>query len=113
MLTRALGWSSVFFINVPLALGALTMTFVVLPKDLPVDRTRSFDLAGALTVTRSVTLVVWSLVHGPERGWIDPQFIPAVLGMALGWTFTRIELRARDPLMPRVLLRIPSSAWPS
>ena len=69
VLTRYLGWSSVFFINVPLAVGALVLTFVVVPQDPPRDRTRRFDLAGALTAMAAVTLVVWSLVHGPQLGW--------------------------------------------
>ena len=108
VLTRYLGWSSVFFINVPLAVGALILTFVVLPQDLPRDRTRRFDLAGALTAMGAVTLLVWALVHGPEHGWTALGVLgPAVLGLVLGWAFTRIERRARDPLMPRVLVRSP------
>jgi MFS family permease len=108
VLTRYLGWSSVFFINVPLAVGALILTFVVLPQDLPRDRTRRFDLAGALTAMGAVTLAVWALVHGPEHGWTALGVLgPAVVGLALGWAFTRIERRARDPLMPRVLVRSP------
>ena len=108
VLTRYLGWSSVFFINVPLAVGALILTFVVLPQDPPRDRTRRFDLAGALTAMGAVTLLVWALVHGPEHGWTALGVLgPAVLGLVLGWAFTRIERRARDPLMPRVLVRSP------
>ncbi len=68
VLTRYLGWSSVFFVNVPLALGALVLTFVVVPQDPSRDRTRRFDLAGALTAMVAVMLVVWSLVHGPQLG---------------------------------------------
>ncbi|MPZ62231.1 MAG: MFS transporter [Propionibacteriales bacterium] len=106
VLTRGFGWSSVFFINVPLATGAIAMAFIVIPKDLPLDRTRSFDLAGALAATASVTLIVWSLIQGPEIGWTSPQVVgPAFMGIVLAWTFTRIELRARDPLVPHVLLR--------
>ena len=108
VLTRYLGWSSVFFINVPLAVGALVLTFVVVPQDPPRDRTRRFDLAGALTAMAAVTLVVWSLVHGPQLGWTAAAVLgPAALGLALGWVFTRIERRAHDPLMPRVLVRSP------
>ena len=65
VLTRYLGWSSVFFVNVPLALGALVLTFVVVPQDPSRDRTRRFDLAGALTAMVAVMLVVWSAGAGP------------------------------------------------
>ena len=38
LLTRYLGWSAVFFVNVPLALAAWVATFVVVPRDPPRDR---------------------------------------------------------------------------
>ncbi len=108
LLTRYLGWSAVFFVNVPLALAALAAAFVVVPQDPPRDRTRRFDLAGALAAMSSVTLVVWALVQGPELGWsAAPVGVPAVLGLLLGWAFTRIERRARDPLIPRALVGNP------
>jgi MFS family permease len=105
LLTRWWGWSSVFFVNVPLALGALLLTFLVVPGDPPVDRTRPFDLAGALTVTLSVTLLVWALVQGPELGWLSAPIVgPTLAGLASISVLTRIELRARAPLVPRVLV---------
>jgi MFS family permease len=108
VLTRYLGWSAVFLVNVPLVLAALALTFVVVPRDPPRDRTRRFDLAGALAAMSSVTLVVWALVQGPELGWgATPVTVPAGLGLLLGWAFTRIERRARDPLLPRVLVGNP------
>ena len=105
LLTRYLGWSAVFFVNVPLALAALAVTFVVVPRDPPRDRARRFDLTGALAAISSVTLVVWALVQGPELGWTAaPVSVPAAVGLLLGWAFTRIERRARDPLIPRALV---------
>jgi MFS family permease len=108
VLTRYLGWSSVFLVNVPLALGALVLAFVVVAQDPPRDRTRQFDVAGALTAMSSVTLVVWALVQGPELGWTTgPVIGPGALGLVLGWAFTRIERRAPDPLIPRALAHNP------
>ena len=59
---------AVFFINVPLAVAALVLTFVVRPQDPPRDRTRRFDLAGALAAMSSPSR--WS--SGPwctARSW--------------------------------------------
>ena len=85
VLTRYLGWASVFFINVPLALAALALAFAVVPADPPRDRSRRFDLAGVFTAMSSVTLVVWALVQGPELGWsAAPVTVPVVLGLLLG-----------------------------
>jgi hypothetical protein len=75
------------------------------PRDPPIDRTRRFDLAGALTATLSVTLIVWALVRGPELGWLAvPVIGPAAAGVVLSGAFVVIELRARDPPVPRALL---------
>jgi EmrB/QacA subfamily drug resistance transporter len=105
LLTRYLGWSAVFFVNVPLALAALAAAFVVVPHDPPRDRTRRFDLVGALAAMSSVTLLVWALVQGPELGWTAPSVgVAAVVGVLLGGVFVRIERRARDPLVPPALV---------
>ena len=104
LLTRYLGWSAVFLVNVPLALAALVAAFVVVPQDPPRDRTRRFDLTGALTAMSSVTLVVWALVQGPEVAGAQRRSAFRPSWVCSGWAFTRIERRARDPLIPRALV---------
>ena len=105
LLTRSLGWSSVFFVNVPLAVTAVALTFFVVPRDAPADLARPFDVAGATTATASVSLVVWALVRGPELGWTAAAVVgPAVAGLICAGAFVRIERRARDPLVPGVLV---------
>lgn len=106
LLTRALGWSFVFFVNIPLAVGALLLAFAVVPKDAKVNRAPGFDLAGALTVTLAVTLAVWTLVRGPELGWTAVVITgPAVLSIVLLGTFAKIEQQARDPLISADLVK--------
>ena len=77
LLTSALGWESVFFVNVPLAGAAALLAFALIPADPPVERGRSFDLPGALSVTAGVTLVVFALVRGPALGWASPVVVAA------------------------------------
>src|SRR5215212_3357912 len=108
VLTRYLGWSWVFFVNVPPVVAALVLTFVVVPPDGPRDRTGRFDLAGALTAMAAVTLMLWALVQGPDLGWTAAGVLgPAALGLVLAGAFTRIERRAADPLVPRALAGSP------
>lgn len=105
LLTNAFGWSAVFFVNVPLAFGAVLATFAVVPRDPRRDHTRRFDLAGALAATVAITMLVGALVGGPEAGWTSfPIIGAAVAGLGLCWVFAKVESRARDPLVPRVLL---------
>jgi MFS family permease len=71
-LTSVFGWRAVFLVNVPLAGFALIAALNLIDPDAPIDRSRAFDLPGAVTVTGSVTLVVLALVQGPNLGWWSP-----------------------------------------
>jgi MFS family permease len=92
VLTEAFGWAAVFYVNVPLAGGALLLAFRLIAPDVVRPVRRGFDLPGALTGTVGVTGVVLALV----QGW------GAFAGIGVGClvAFVVIEHRARDPLMP-------------
>jgi MFS family permease len=105
LLTSALGWEAVFFVNVPLATAAALLAFALIPADSALERARSFDLPGALSVTGGVTLVVFALVRGPELGWASAEVLVAALGGGLMLaSFAVIERRSADPLLPPRLL---------
>ena len=74
LLTQALGWEAVFFVNVPLATLAVGLAFVLIPADGAREHGRSFDLPGALSATLGITLIVFALVEGPSLGWGSPRF---------------------------------------
>jgi EmrB/QacA subfamily drug resistance transporter len=105
VLTQAFGWEAVFFVNVPLVAIALVLAFALIPPDRERDRSRRFDLPGALSATLGITLVVFALVQGPNLGWGSAAVIASVLAGLLSLTaFPLIERRGRDPLMPPRLL---------
>ena len=68
MLTEWAGWEWVLFVNVPIAaIGAL-----LAPRLLPESRNegaRHFDVAGAVSVTAGLSLLVYALVDAPSAGW--------------------------------------------
>src|SRR4029453_10561504 len=105
VLTQALGWEAVFFINVPLAAMAATLAFRLIPADRRPDTQRSFDLAGALCASMGVTLLVFALVEGPSLGWASPAIVAAAAGgvIALG-VLALVERSSPDPLVPPRLL---------
>jgi EmrB/QacA subfamily drug resistance transporter len=105
VLTQALGWESVFFVNVPLAALAIVLAFTLIPADGERDTSRSFDLPGALIATLGVTLLVFALVQGPNLGWGSPAIVTsAAASLILLGALVIIERRSRDPLVPRRLL---------
>ncbi|MFI1730452.1 MFS transporter [Streptomyces acidicola] len=106
VLTNYLGWESVFYVNVPLAMGAAAAALAIIPKDAPRERGRTFDLAGGLTATIGFTALVFGVVQGPEAGWGSAETIIALLGGALFiGLFLIVEARTAHPLMPLRLFR--------
>ncbi|CAK9888694.1 Multidrug resistance protein Stp [Pseudomonas fluorescens] len=108
ILTQWLGWQAVFLVNVPLAGACAWAAGYWIPADPVRAQGRSFDLAGALTITLGGSLLVLALIEGPSWGWQRPLFwtvlAAALICLAL---FGVIETRSRDPLMPLRLLRTP------
>ncbi|TIS99097.1 MFS transporter [Mesorhizobium sp.] len=101
LLTSAFGWPSVFYVNVLLAGVAIIAAFAIIPRDRKRHEHRSFDLPGALTVTAGATLLVFTLVQGPEYGWGSTAIIvSAALAAFFLIAFAAIEARSADPLMP-------------
>jgi EmrB/QacA subfamily drug resistance transporter len=100
------GWEWIFFINIPLGLGALALSPVLLPESRGVGVGRSYDPLGALTVTGALVALIYALVEAPDAGWGSAQTIglfvaSAVLLAAFAW----IESRAKAPLVPLRILR--------
>jgi EmrB/QacA subfamily drug resistance transporter len=105
VLTQALGWEAVFFVNVPLIGIVLPLAFILIPADSEREIGRRFDLPGALSVTLGVTLLVFALVQGPNLGWGSPGVLAsAAAGLLSLMAFAVIERRSRDPLVPPRLL---------
>jgi MFS family permease len=105
LLTQALGWESVFFVNVLLAALALLLTFPLIARDRQANTQRTFDLPGALSATLGVTSLVFALVQGPTFGWRAPSIIAsAVVGLLLLGALVIIERHSSDPLVPSRLV---------
>jgi EmrB/QacA subfamily drug resistance transporter len=99
-LTDLASWRWVFLINVPIALAA----FVVVPRLVAESRVaaqRSFDLAGAVTVTAGMTILVYALLKTSDYGWGSPAtYALLAAGISLLGAFALIESRSAAPLIP-------------
>jgi EmrB/QacA subfamily drug resistance transporter len=100
------GWEWIFFINLPIGLLALALSPVLLRESRESTAKRSYDPAGALTITGALVLLVYAVVEAPETGWADAQTVLLLAASAsLLATFVLIESRHRAPLVPLRMFR--------
>jgi EmrB/QacA subfamily drug resistance transporter len=106
-LTQTFGWQTVFYINIPVGLLALTMSSVFIPKDLPADKNKRFDLPGAIVFMIGLTALMLGLNKGADWGWNSPAVIGLLAGavLMLG-LFVWIELGSPAPMLDLSLFRI-------
>src|SRR3989440_3774480 len=70
-LTSYLGWSWIFFINVPVAAAIIGVTPWLLRESRVDVAHRHFDVAGASTITSSLMLLVYAMTRATQHGWSD------------------------------------------
>jgi EmrB/QacA subfamily drug resistance transporter len=106
VLTEWLGWEAVLFVNVPIGLLAAFLAPRLLPEGREAAGTRSFDVAGAVTVTAGLAMLVYALVDANDAGWGSAQTLGlAAAAFALLAVFVVIELRTERPLAPLAIFR--------
>jgi EmrB/QacA subfamily drug resistance transporter len=108
VITSYLGWSWIFFVNVPVGVAAIALTPFLL-RESRADHLphRHFDLAGAASVTSGLMLLVYALTRAASDGWSSPVTLGLLGGAAaLIAAFVAIELRSRSPLLPLRIFRL-------
>ncbi|HWM55829.1 MAG TPA: MFS transporter [Solirubrobacterales bacterium] len=107
ILTDGLGWEWVLWVNVPVSLIALFLAPRLIAESRAEHETRAFDVAGAITVTAALSILVYALVDATDAGWGSSQTIGLIaLSVALLAAFVAIELRSAKPLVPFSIFRI-------
>ena len=106
VLTDGLGWEWVLWVNVPVALVVLALTPGLIPESRSESQTRTFDMAGAVTVTAGLSLLVYAIVDAESAGWGSTKTIGLLAAaVALLGIFTLIERRSEAPLVPFSIFR--------
>ncbi len=106
ILTSGLGWEWVLWVNVPIGLGAAAIAPTLLAESREEARTRTFDFAGAVSVTAGLSLLVYAVVDATNAGWGSTKTIGLLaLSALLFVAFVAIELRSKDPVVPFSIFR--------
>ena len=94
LLTDALSWEWVFFVNVPVGIATLLLALRFVPESRAEDREGGFDLVGATLVTAGLIVLTYAIVKAQDFGWGSARTLglggAAIALLALfGWTQTR------------------------
>jgi EmrB/QacA subfamily drug resistance transporter len=106
ILTSALSWSWIFFVNVPVGVTAFFLTPVLLRESRDAS-VKSFDALGAVLVTSGLSSFVYAITQAGNNGWTSAKtlsFFAAAAVLIVG--FVVWELRHSEPLMRLGILRI-------
>ncbi|GAC1513727.1 MAG: DHA2 family efflux MFS transporter permease subunit [Chloroflexota bacterium] len=107
ILSQGPGWRWVFFVNLPIGILAAAVAPRLLAESRDEDRSRSYDVLGALTITSALVLLVYAMVNTNQYGWGSVQTIgELIVSAVLLLAFMTIETRfASHPLVPLRIFR--------
>ena len=98
-LTEAIGWRSIFWINVPIGITAALLAARFVPES-KAARARAFDPVGQILVLIGLATLTSGVIEGPREGWGSGLILGLFItgGVALV-AFVVYEPRRRDPLL--------------
>jgi EmrB/QacA subfamily drug resistance transporter len=106
VLTDALSWHWIFYINVPIGLATVALAIKAVPADRGVGLAAGADVLGALLVTAGLMLGIYTVVKIEEYGWLAAHTLGlGAVSLALLAAFLVRQATARTPLMPLRIFR--------
>jgi EmrB/QacA subfamily drug resistance transporter len=113
VITSGIGWEWIFFVNVPIGIGAVMLTLTQVAESRDPDA-KGVDWLGLLSFSGSLFLLVFALIQGNERGWGSTRILGYLIGSAvLIVLFVFVEHRQRRPMLDLTLFRRPAFAGAS
>src|SRR3954451_5076946 len=107
VLTSGLGWQWVFFVNVPVVLGAALLAPRLIDESRAETADRTTDVPGAVLVSGGLVAALYAVIEAGDTGWGSTQTVGllAVAGALLA-LFVGVEARTASPLVPLSMLRL-------
>ncbi|MGN6254581.1 MAG: MFS transporter [Solirubrobacterales bacterium] len=107
VLTQELSWRWIFFLNVPVALFAIAVTYLLVHVKEPESKERQIDYAGITVLSVGLVSLLVALDQIDDWGWGDPRVLGLLaLAAAMLAVFLPVERRAgRHALVPREVMR--------
>lgn len=101
-----LSWRWIFFVNVPIALVALLVTWRRVPESRDLEAGKRLDFLGAALATLGLGGVIYALLEASTRTWSDPTVFGAlIIGVLALAAFVVAEARLEEPMVPLRLFK--------
>ena len=100
ILVEYLSWPWIFVINVPVGIATFLLSLRFVPESKDEHAHKSFDVAGAVSVTAGLIALVYGIVRSAEQGWSSGEVVGILaVAAALLIAFLVIEHRSAEPLV--------------
>jgi len=107
ILTQALSWPWIFFVNVPIGVAAIALAGRFVPGGRREVEQRGADVFGALSITGGLALLIYVIVKTQSYGWGSLRTLGlGAVALAMIASFVAIEARVRAPLVRLAIFRI-------
>src|ERR687887_191931 len=107
-LTDSLGWESIFYLNVPIGVAAIAITYLKVRESRDPNATR-VDWPGVVTFSAALFALVLALVRGNDEGWGSTLIVSLLAAAgALLLAFVVVERRVAEPMLPLELFKRPA-----
>ena len=107
LLTQALSWHWVFFVNLPIGAATFALGRKLIRADRGIGLGHGVDWLGSLLVTASLMSAIYAIVGATTHGWLSAQVLEVGgLAAVLMTAFLALEARVENPIMPLRILRL-------
>jgi EmrB/QacA subfamily drug resistance transporter len=107
VLVESLGWEAIFFVNVPIGIGAIVLTLARVEESRDPSPSGS-DWAGTVTFSLALFALVFGLIRGNSENWSAPIIACLVGAAVLLVAFVAVERRTAHPMLDLDLFRKPA-----
>jgi EmrB/QacA subfamily drug resistance transporter len=106
LLTEHVGWSSIFYVNVPIAAVAVVASFLLIDESKDTSHEQRLDLPGLVTSGVGLFALTYGLIEANTYGWTSGRIVGAFAIAAVSLAaFILLELHQRLPMLDLSLFR--------
>ncbi len=106
LLTEAINWHWIFFINVPVGIATAVLALRLVEDDKGIGLEKGADVPGAVILTAGLMLGVYNILEIEKQGWGSTQtLLLGAVSLALIAVFVVRQARIPNPLMPLRLFK--------